>query len=162
MPGPIVVPAKTWSPGLKLVTSLPTVSISPASGTDISEENLSQIKIVVTDSTLIYGIDGVGIDQISNYSVSLTGPDGDVPGEVRFADNPNVLFEAGMFHILRRNRGDQLEGWLPIREDNEFTTEVPFNFAGDRILVVPRNKGELNEPRFVEMLNKHMRRLLGF
>ena len=28
----------------------------------------------------------------------------------RFKDNPNVLFEAGMFHVLRHNRGDSLHG----------------------------------------------------
>lgn len=81
--------------------------------------------------------------------------------DVRFVDNPNVLFEAGMFHILRRNRGEQLEGWLPIREDLAYTTEIPFNFAADRILVVPRNNGQLNEPLFVDMLENHLNRLLG-
>lgn len=82
-------------------------------------------------------------------------------GDGRYQDNPNVLFEAGMFHVLRGNSGSHLEGWLPIRENPEISSPLPFNFAGDRVLVVPRTGDRLNEPLFLERLQQHFDRLLG-
>lgn len=78
-----------------------------------------------------------------------------------FSDNPNVLFEAGMFHVLRGNAGSNLEGWLPIRENSELCGQLPFNFAGDRALIVPRNGEGLNEPLFKERFRQHLERLIG-
>ena len=93
--------------------------------------------------------------------LSEPDPDGALGGK-RYSDNPNVLFEAGMFHVLRHNRGESLEGWFPIRESTEWTGNVPFNFAGDRILILPRDgRGELIRELFVERLERHLGRLFG-
>ena len=74
-----------------------------------------------------------------------------------YQDNPNVLFEAGMFHILRSNRADSLHGWLPIREAAELCGEVPFNFANERILIVPRSDGAVDD----EVLAERLRTFIG-
>ena len=93
--------------------------------------------------------------------LSEPNPNG-ADGGKRYGDNPNVLFEAGMLHVLRHNRGESLEGWLPIRESADWSGTVPFNFAGDRILIVPRDdRGELIRELFVDRLERHLARLFG-
>ncbi len=71
-----------------------------------------------------------------------------------FADNPNVLFEAGMLqmlHELRSSPQPGLSNWIPIREAPGLTPSMPFNFAGDRIVMVPRNEdARLNAQQFEE------------
>ena len=78
-----------------------------------------------------------------------------------FADNANVLFEAGMFHVLRGNTGSHLDGWLPIREDAAVAGDLPFNFAGDRVVIVPRGGDGVNRQSFVDQLERHLSRLFG-
>jgi hypothetical protein len=53
--------------------------------------------------------------------------------------NPNVPFEAGMMQMLHefRERRDVLTSrWIRIREDDK--EPPPFNYAGDRIVVLLR------------------------
>jgi hypothetical protein len=74
----------------------------------------------------------------------------------RYFDNPNVLFEAGMFqmlHQLRDSAGDSdVARWVPVREPMELTTPLPFDIAGDRVLVVPRHleTGEVDTEKLAE------------
>ena len=78
-----------------------------------------------------------------------------------YQDNPNVLFEAGMFHVLRGNRADSLNGWLPIREHEDLTGRPPFDFANERLLVVPRTDGQLDAPALQERLERFIESLVA-
>ncbi len=85
-------------------------------------------------------------------------------GEPRYGDNPNVVFEAGMLHArtAASESGDRGEpaGWIPMREED--SPRAPFDFASERILVIPRfPSGELNESRLREMLEARVNRLIG-
>ncbi|WP_299246258.1 GAF domain-containing protein [uncultured Aquimarina sp.] len=54
-----------------------------------------------------------------------------------FFDNPNVVFEAGMFHALSNRKNIHMPvNWIPIREKD--SGEKPFDFAHERIIVVKR------------------------
>jgi len=65
----------------------------------------------------------------------------------QFIDNPNVLFEAGMLHSRTNAPVATPSAWIPIREER--SPSIPFDFASERILIVPRNgAGELLEERF--------------
>jgi hypothetical protein len=76
-----------------------------------------------------------------------------------FRDNPNVLFEAGMLHALTNAPAAQPRGWVPIREVD--SPDVPFDFASERILRVPRtDAGDLMEARFRELVRRRVRALL--
>jgi predicted nucleotide-binding protein len=77
----------------------------------------------------------------------------------RFADNPNVVFEAGMLHALAALSPQERSGWIPIREEKSLPT--PFDFAGERIEVVPRGGADrLNEARFRTRLRARLQNLL--
>ena len=88
----------------------------------------------------------------------------DKPGG--YIDNPNVLFEAGMFqmlHELRDNSGDaNAARWLPIREPRPLSPALPFDIAGDRMLTVPRNTetGEVDTDQLREDLKKSIYEIL--
>lgn len=87
----------------------------------------------------------------------------DASGGQSYADNPNVLFEAGMMQMLHelRDRRDALTlRWIPIREEHK--EAPPFNFAGDRILIVPRigETSELNEEGFKKQLHASVQELV--
>ena len=59
-----------------------------------------------------------------------------------FLDNPNVLFEAGMMQMLTELQDpDPTEAsrWIPVREDHRLTSAAPFDFAGERMVIVPRD-----------------------
>jgi hypothetical protein len=76
-----------------------------------------------------------------------------------FADNPNVIFEAGMLHALAALSPQERSGWIPVREEESQPT--PFDFAGERIEVVPRGSGNrLNEARFRARLRTRLENLL--
>ena len=84
----------------------------------------------------------------------------DPEGEA-FVDNPNVLFEAGMLHARSTASVDFSEParWIAIRE--EASSSAPFDLAGNRFLLVPRNEaGELDAPRFGDLLSRSLRALL--
>ena len=53
-----------------------------------------------------------------------------------FVDNPNVLFEAGMFHA--RSTASESARWIAIRE--QASAAVPFDLADNRFVLVPRDK----------------------
>ncbi len=77
----------------------------------------------------------------------------------KYRDNPNVVFEAGMFH----GRGNHTTGtsdWLPIRELD--SPPSPFDFANERMITVPRDKnGNLCEERFKDDLRRRINSLLN-
>ncbi|MEP1470147.1 MAG: hypothetical protein ABJK25_04175 [Halieaceae bacterium] len=85
---------------------------------------------------------------------------------LKYFDNPNVLFEAGMFQMLHelRDSADDIDAarWLPIREGEQLTTSLPFDIAGDRMLVVPRSveTGEVNIEKFGDDLRKAINSLV--
>jgi len=84
-------------------------------------------------------------------------------GAPRYEDNPNVIFEAGMLHARTSVNADdnsgQPTGWIPVREQD--SPPAPFDFAGDRILVVPRAGGQVNELEFQAQLRRRIEALLG-
>ena len=61
-------------------------------------------------------------------------PVGTEPTTAAFIDNPNVLFEAGMFKGRTHANGRSV--WIPIREAS--STELPFDLRQERILEVAR------------------------
>jgi hypothetical protein len=76
-----------------------------------------------------------------------------------YIDNQNVLFEAGMLHALTALSIHERSGWIPLREAQ--SPPPPFDFAGDRIEIVPRTgDGRLNEELFRTRLSARLRRLL--
>jgi hypothetical protein len=81
-------------------------------------------------------------------------------GEHSYADNPNVLFEAGMLHALEALSAYERTGWIPIREED--SPPLPFDFAGERVEPVPRDAdGHVNEERFRSRLQARIERLLA-
>jgi len=77
-----------------------------------------------------------------------------------YADNPNVLFEAGMLHALTVLSIHERSGWIPLREKESPPT--PFDFAAERIELVPRAAdGSLNEEMFRTRLRARLQRLLS-
>lgn len=75
-----------------------------------------------------------------------------------YTDNPNVVFEAGMFHALTSDQQGQTR-WIPIREKG--VTPAPFDFAHDRMLMVPRDdQARLNTQKFRTELTKRLESLL--
>lgn len=77
----------------------------------------------------------------------------------KFADNANVLFEAGMLHALTNSPVTIPSGWIPVRERN--SPRIPFDFASERVLVVARDSGgQLMEERFRADLRKRMKALI--
>ncbi len=56
-----------------------------------------------------------------------------------YRDNPNVVFEAGMFHAMTSEKlSPEPVRWIPIRE--EMSGSIPFDFAHQRIIVIKRDK----------------------
>jgi len=80
-----------------------------------------------------------------------------------YIDNANVVFEAGMLHARTiaddPSSGREPTGWIPMREED--SPRAPFDFAAERILIVPRFRdGALNEDRLREMLRARINTLL--
>ncbi len=76
-----------------------------------------------------------------------------------YEDNINVVFEAGMFHGRVDGLSSSPSSWIPIREHQ--SPELPFDFASERILWVPRSKlGNLNERSFASNLRKTLNSFL--
>lgn len=48
-------------------------------------------------------------------------------GPNRFADNPNVLFEAGMLYALKQSPFSQPANWIVVREDEAVSDRAPFD-----------------------------------
>jgi hypothetical protein len=73
-----------------------------------------------------------------------------------FVDNPNVIFEAGFQHSKSSGKNN----WIPIRESN--STSIPFDIAGNRILIVERlDNKSINSDYFSSMLTKFLREMLS-
>lgn len=81
-----------------------------------------------------------------------------------YRDNPNVLFEAGMMEMLLELH-DHSDGlisrWIPVREKQE--GNIPFNFAHNLILMVPRKNGsnELEKEVFTSDFKRAVENLLS-
>ena len=85
-------------------------------------------------------------------------------GGVKYADNSNVVFEAGMLHARTAANaagdGDEPAGWIPMRETS--SPPAPFDFRAERTLEIPRfEDGSLNEDRLLDTLTERITRLLG-
>jgi predicted nucleotide-binding protein len=64
----------------------------------------------------------------------LSEPNDSDNEEYKYKDNPNVLFEAGMFHSLCNL--DKTKSWIPIRERS--SPRAPFDFLTQRMIVINR------------------------
>lgn len=83
----------------------------------------------------------------------MSEPDED-GAETRYRDNLNVLFEAGMFHVLGEGGA-----WIPVREQD--APSPPFNLHDLNTVFVPRNEdGGLDAPEFEEKLSNFVRELI--
>ena len=81
------------------------------------------------------------------------------PGSPKYIDNPNVVFEAGMLHALTSDPKTETSGWIPIREKE--SSQAPFDFATERMLIVSRTEtGDVAE-RFQLELKRRVTALLG-
>jgi hypothetical protein len=77
----------------------------------------------------------------------------------RYADNPNVIFEAGMLHALINAPDAPPSGWIPVREED--SPPAPFDFADQRIERVPRDAdGQVLEERFRAQIHRRVTALL--
>ena len=68
-----------------------------------------------------------------------------------------------MLHELRDDPSDEDQSrWIPIREDETISTDVPFDFATDRILIVPRSStgNELDTARLQDDLRRRITALV--
>jgi hypothetical protein len=83
-------------------------------------------------------------------------------GGEEYIDNPNVVFESGMLQAQTNDYAIEGEpaGWIPVREKN--SPQAPFDFASERMLIVPRaaRSGELDKQRLAEELRQRVRWLL--
>jgi len=90
----------------------------------------------------------------------MSEPVQDGTDTVQYVDNPNVLFEAGMFQMSHQLRDDpsdhNVARWIPIREALDITTPLPFDFASDRVLIVPRDAttGEVDTEEFADRFRR--------
>ena len=77
-----------------------------------------------------------------------------------FRDNYNVTFEAGMMQALTNTKLENApEAWIPIRE--KASPKTPFDFAAERILIVPRDNAnnQLINESFREQLRSRIEAL---
>jgi hypothetical protein len=89
------------------------------------------------------------------YLSELASPD----SKYRYADNPNVIFEAGMLHALVNAPDAPPSGWIPVREYD--SPHAPFDFADQRIERVPRDEnGQVIEDRFRGQIQRRLASLL--
>ncbi len=83
---------------------------------------------------------------------------------IKYVDNANVVFEAGMLHgrtaVSYSGNGGEPAGWIPMRE--AASPSAPFDFATERTLIIPRyEKGGVNEDRLRSALAERITNLLG-
>ncbi|MFK7997924.1 MAG: hypothetical protein AB8B87_27620 [Granulosicoccus sp.] len=79
--------------------------------------------------------------------------DSDDIDKLRYVDNANVLIEAGMLYALRSSQFAATIAWIPIRESDENTNSIPFDFVVERMIQVPRaENGELVLKEFDQRL----------
>ena len=93
----------------------------------------------------------------SEYGVCYFSQLGETDGSI--VDNPNVIFEAGMFYALTSSL-DGKSRWLPIREKSSHAP--PFDFAADRLVNVQRNSnGAVNIQSLRAEIHKRLDALLA-
>jgi Predicted nucleotide-binding protein containing TIR-like domain len=80
------------------------------------------------------------VDEIarSQFGLCYLSEPNDQGNVYPFRDNANVIFEAGMLHSLTHMPTAATSGWIPLRE--KASPPTPFDFAGERISLVPRSK----------------------
>ena len=77
-----------------------------------------------------------------------------------FADNFNVVFEAGMFHGRASRYAGTAAPWIAIRESRK--PEPFFDIRQERILEVPRDKeGKLRADRFEKALGSRLKAMIA-
>ena len=87
------------------------------------------------------------------YLSELADGSGGQVGSQRYIDNKNVLIEAGMMTALKNNHLATTIAWISIREDQDRTDNMPFDFVTKRMIDVPRrDDGNLD----VELFNKNL------
>ena len=86
--------------------------------------------------------------------------DEDSGSRPQFRDNANVLFEAGMLHALSHDPEALPIGWVPIREHNDLSGPAPFDFAPERMVIVPRTNDEFNQEAFKGELRRMVKSLI--
>lgn len=65
----------------------------------------------------------------------------------RFRDNPNVLVETGMLHMVTSSDSASDTGWIPIREKD--SPDVPFELGNQRMVLIERDSdGNANIEEF--------------
>lgn len=81
-------------------------------------------------------------------------------GETPFRDNINVVFEAGMLHGRSDIGSPVPASWIPVRE--AASPPTPFDFATQRMIVVPRGRdSRLDAKRFKDLFRSGLRGLLA-
>jgi len=87
----------------------------------------------------------------------------DARGELKYQDNPNVVFEAGMFQSLTNPAAtDDPIGWIPVREKPPLAPPAPFDFAQHRMIMIERRPSD-NKPNLEKLradLRARIERLL--
>jgi hypothetical protein len=118
--------------------------------------NVSYWKTISTSGNINFQI----LEAIASSRYGVCYLSEQIPREgnnARFRDNANVLFEAGMLHALTNDPQGKPDAWIPIREAATVTGAVPFDFASERIVEVPRDSnGTLIEEAFVTNLRKQI------
>jgi hypothetical protein len=95
----------------------------------------------------------------SRYGICYLSELAPPTSEHKYADNPNVIFEAGMLHALVNAPDAPPSGWIPVREYD--SPHAPFDFADQRIERVPRDEGgQLIEERFRIQIQRRLASLL--
>jgi hypothetical protein len=78
----------------------------------------------------------------------------------RFRDNPNVLVEAGMLHMVTNTGTGTTTGWIPIRELD--SPAVPFDLSNERqVIVVRDDAGAFQKPQFKDDLREKLAALFN-
>jgi hypothetical protein len=90
-------------------------------------------------------------------------PAEDARGGFKYQDNINVVFEAGMFQSLTNPAAtDAPIGWIPVREPVPLSPPPPFDFAQQRMIVIPRlrDNNRLNKETLRANLRARIENLL--
>jgi hypothetical protein len=133
---------------------------------DVIREALSEYrsKVTVIDWTKIEESGAITV-QIANkivrsrFGVCYFSEPTDEKGTFAYADNPNVIFEAGMLHALINSPDAPPSGWIPVREKD--SPPAPFDFATERIELVERDaRGQLDEDDFGRRIRRRIDALL--
>lgn len=78
----------------------------------------------------------------------------------RFRDNPNVLVEAGMLHMVTAADVVSGTGWIPVREED--SPDVPFDLGNQRMVIVKRDaEGAADIEEFKSDLDAKIKSLLA-